>query len=180
MVLDRDLQFIGECTNEQLGILFNILCFEEDQTLRKRSRLLHSVEAQVFEEDYYKFSHRIGKELQILGNTTLAGLLRKEKVPYQQILQNLLNKLSIQFSLHESCLNLEQRLLNGLHEKALGIKNSGMTSLPFEILVKEGMIDEIKENPSDRCVLPAVIYVSLLRANLGKGSQQKGRETLLK
>ncbi|NME68074.1 DUF3944 domain-containing protein [Flammeovirga aprica] len=177
--MDKDLHFIGECDNKQLGILFNILCFEQDQSLRKRSRLLNSIESQVFEEDYYKYSIRIGQELQVLGNTTLAGLLREEKVPYFQILQNLLDKLYVPYSSGKNCLELEQQLLNHLHEKALGIKNSGVTSLPFEILVKEGMTEQIEGSPKDRCLLPAVIYISLLRANLGKGNQQKGRETLL-
>ncbi|WP_188171385.1 DUF3944 domain-containing protein [Flammeovirga sp. EKP202] len=167
-VLDKDLQFLGECTNEQLGILFNILCFEQDQSVRKRSRLLHSIEALVFEEDYFKYSNRIGHELQILANTTIAGLLREEKVPYNQILLHLLNQLEIPYHSNSSSVKLEKKLIQGLNDKALGLENTGMSSLPFEILVEEGMTDNIKGNPNDRCILPAVIYISLLRATRSK------------
>lgn len=178
--LDKDLWFLDDCSNEELEILFNILCFEVDGTPRKRGHLLHSLESQLYEQDYYKFSDKIGEELQLIANTSIGNLLRNKKNSYFEVIALAFDALKIKFDNNLSPIHLEKVLINTLNDRVIGLNNSGLISLPFEVLIEEAFTKEIENNPVLRCIIPSIIYISLLRSNLGKNKLQEGKETILK
>ncbi|QWG09776.1 DUF3944 domain-containing protein [Flammeovirga kamogawensis] len=168
MISDKNLWFLEQCSNEQLSTLFDILTLEQNGEYRRRERLSNCLEAQIYEGDYYKYSDRIALELQYLANETVGDFLRQFQLPYLNILEKIFNVLQIDFDENTSVIQLEETFINTLCDRSIGLKNSGVKELPFDVLLSEGMTTLIRRSSALRVAVPAVLYIALLRLDSSK------------
>ncbi|WP_281615271.1 DUF3944 domain-containing protein [Flammeovirga sp. SubArs3] len=163
MRTDSDLWFLDQCSNKQLEFLYNILTLEIDGSYRKRERLSNSLESEIYGTDYYKYSDRIALELQYQSNDVIGDLLRQNLREYRDILVDIMIVQNIEIMGFETAEQLEEELILTLNDRALGIQDAGIYSMPFDVLLAEAMNEEVMTSPIYRAIVPAVIYISILR-----------------
>lgn len=108
---DIDLEFLKQCENEELEVLFNFLSYNRDGQKRLNGRLLDSEEYKLHKEDYKKYWYRIAEEFQMYAsgviisnmNTSFIniGLVNifneKPYLKYKEILEQKLESFKIHY-----------------------------------------------------------------------------------
>ncbi|WP_169662375.1 hypothetical protein [Flammeovirga yaeyamensis] len=163
MRTDSSLWFLDSCDNDQIETLYKILTTEINGEYRLRERLSNSLEAQIYGNDYYKYSDRIALELQYQANEGVGDFLRMNQKDYRDILIDIVIQLNIPIMGIENVEQLEEELILTLNDRVLGIENAGIYSMPFDMLIEEAFTEEIERSIVYRSIIPAVVYISLLR-----------------
>lgn len=108
---DLDLEFLGQCKNEELEILFNFLSYNRDGQKRLNGKLLDSEEYKLYKEDYNKYWKRIAEEFQMYSSGRIPNIQNSVGIPfgfylnqnekpylkYNEVLEQKLNDLKIYF-----------------------------------------------------------------------------------
>ncbi|WP_158021990.1 DUF3944 domain-containing protein [Flammeovirga pacifica] len=163
MRTDSSLWFLDSCDNDQLETLFNILTREKSGEYRLRERLSNCLEAQIYGDDYFKYSDRIALELQYQANEGVGDFLRMNQKDYRDILIDAIIQLNIPIMGIETVEQLEEELILTLNDRVIGIENAGIYSMPFDLLINEAFNEEIERSIVNRAIIPAIIFISLLR-----------------
>lgn len=110
---DKDLKFLGKCTNEELKKLFNILVYDpKDGGERFSSTLTLSDEYKKYGSDYSKYWQRIAEELQLYGGNTFANIFRGSTgVLYREILEDVAKNLKVPYTKFSSTQEIEENVL---------------------------------------------------------------------
>lgn len=94
-IYDEDLEFLKDCTNEELESLFQILAFHNGHK-RITTSLLKSQEYKTHKKNYKMYWQTLAQELQLYGGNTFANIFRGNSgVSYRQILEHVARKLKI-------------------------------------------------------------------------------------
>ncbi|MEM7978470.1 DUF3944 domain-containing protein [Morganella morganii] len=119
--IDPDLAFIGQCSNEDLGLLVSVLTHDsKDGKKRLAESLTTSPEYQLFYPDHQKYWPAICAELQAFGANSLVTLLRGNKgVLYREILHDVCDKLKVNYNKESPVETTELNLLMKVLEKSL-------------------------------------------------------------
>ena len=119
--IDPDLAFIGQCSNEDLGLLVSVLTHDsKDGKKRLAGSLTPSPEYQLFYPDHQKYWPAICAELQAFGANSLVTLLRGNKgVLYREILHDVCDKLKVNHNKESPVETTELNLLMKVLEKSL-------------------------------------------------------------
>ena len=111
-MIDMDLEFLSECSNEQLKTLVDILVFDKDGNKRWTEGLSGT---QAFHECYPNnlkpLVPAIINEFQLYGGNTIANKLRGHGVPYREILEDVCDRLKVNYNKKLSTELLEAELL---------------------------------------------------------------------
>lgn len=99
-VFDEDLEFLGECSDEQLAKLAEIIIKDDDGKFRRTEEVTETNEYKRYKENYSKYWETIVGDFQKFGGHTIANLVRRGKgVQYNEILNDILgsnfSKLSV-------------------------------------------------------------------------------------
>lgn len=110
---DNDLEFLGKCTNEELGDLFNLLARDpKDNSERFTSMLTVSDEYKKYGTDFSKYWRRIAEELQLYGGNTFANIFRGSTgVLYREILEDVAKNLKVPYTKSSSTQEIEENVL---------------------------------------------------------------------
>lgn len=112
---DKDLQFLNECSNEQLRMLANHILYDTDGKKRYTEELSSSFGfAENYPNNMKALVPNIIDELQRFGGNTVKNLIRRHGVPYREILENVANKLKVPFNKALSIELIEENLLRQL------------------------------------------------------------------
>ncbi|MBT0484007.1 DUF3944 domain-containing protein, partial [Morganella morganii] len=119
--IDPDLAFIGQCSNEDLGLLVSVLTHDsKDGKKRLAESLTTSPEYQLFYPDHQKYWPAICAELQAFGANSLVTLLRGNRgVLYREILHDVCDKLKVNYNKESPVETTELNLLMKVLEKSL-------------------------------------------------------------
>ncbi|WP_409265102.1 DUF3944 domain-containing protein [Morganella morganii] len=119
--IDPDLAFIGQCSNQDLGLLVSVLTHDsKDGKKRLAESLTTSPEYQLFYPDHQKYWPAICAELQAFGANSLVTLLRGNKgVLYREILHDVCDKLKVNYNKESPVETTELNLLMKVLEKSL-------------------------------------------------------------
>lgn len=134
--IDPDLAFIGDCSNEDLGLLVTVLTHDsKDGEKRLTESLTTLPEYQLFYPDHHKYWPALCAELQAFGANSLATLLRGNKgVFYREILRDVCDRLKITYTKEESTETLELNLLMQIVETSLNeMSPASLTALSREM-----------------------------------------------
>ena len=109
---DKDLRFLNECTNEQLQLLVDFIIYDKDGKKRYTEQLSN---VDGFEDNYPDnikalLPYAID-ELQRFGGNTIFNLVRGHGVSYREILEDVCEKLKVNFNKDNSTELLEQYML---------------------------------------------------------------------
>ncbi|MDG6280800.1 DUF3944 domain-containing protein [Glaesserella parasuis] len=112
-VYDVDLEFLAQCTNEDLQPLVDILTKDKDGKKRYTEGLTSSRVYKVFYPDHNLYWKEIAEEIQKFGANTIATLFRLGKgVSYKTILIEVCEKMKVNFNKESSTELIEKHLLD--------------------------------------------------------------------
>ena len=108
---DADLEFLGECTDEQLSNLAEVLIYDKDEEKRIAELITVSDEYKKYGTKYSKYWKLIAGELQEFGGNSFANLFRGNGVKYDEILSDVLDKIKAPYDKSSNIINKEDALI---------------------------------------------------------------------
>lgn len=110
---DKDLEFLKDCTNEQLKELFSLLTVDpKDGKERHTEQLTYSSEYKTYGSDYKMYWMRIAEELQLYGGNTIANMFRASSgVLYREILEDVAKEFKVKVASYESTEDIEDNII---------------------------------------------------------------------
>lgn len=116
---DKDLDFLRECTNEELEGLFNILVYDKDGNKRISEELSNSYQCETYGRNFRMYWSKIAGELQHFGGNGFANFIRRSGVEYEEILNDVLDNLGIHYFKPDTVEEKENLLLGKVMDKIL-------------------------------------------------------------
>ena len=118
---DPDLNLLGQCSNEELQVLVSILTTDpRDGDTRWTESLTGTSEYRVLAPQHRLYWQLIAAELQRYGANTLMSLARLgQGVVYREILEDVCDKLDVNYNLKSTTETIELSLLMKVLEKSL-------------------------------------------------------------
>ncbi|PGH20950.1 hypothetical protein RN96_07685 [Fusobacterium polymorphum] len=112
-VFDKDLEFLGECSDEQLAKLAEIIIKDDDGKIRRTEEVTKSNEYKRYGKNYSKYWEILVGDFQKFGGNSGANLLRGGKgVQYNEILTDILGSKFSKLSVFEKEKELLKRGLS--------------------------------------------------------------------
>ncbi|KDD80356.1 DUF3944 domain-containing protein [Glaesserella parasuis] len=118
-VYDVDLEFLAQCTNEDLQPLVDILTKDKDGKKRYTEGLTSSRVYKVFYPDHNLYWKEIAEEIQKFGANTIATLFRLGKGVSKTILIEVCEKMKVNFNKESSTELIEKHLLDKVLTSAI-------------------------------------------------------------
>ncbi len=110
--MDSNLEFLNECSNEQLKTLVDILVFDKDGKKRVTESLSSTKAfAECYPNNLKPLIPEIINEFQLYGGNSIMNKLRGHGVEYREILEDVCNRLKVNFNKSTPTELLEGELL---------------------------------------------------------------------
>lgn len=117
---DPDLEFLSECSDEDLNDLVYCLTHDKDGSVRFTEELTTTNKYKNFYPHHSVYWREIAAEIQCFGANTFATLLRGGKgVPYKEVLCDVCDKMKVNYNEKSSVERIENALLSKVLEDAL-------------------------------------------------------------
>jgi uncharacterized protein YaaW (UPF0174 family) len=109
---DPDLEFLRQCSSEELDIVVSILIADKDGKPRLTEELTMTDEYKAHHPDHHKYWEEIAAEIQCFGSNTFATVFRGGKgVYYKEVLIDVCKKMKVNFNSEASVELIEMNLL---------------------------------------------------------------------
>lgn len=109
---DTDLLFLSECDNDQLKTLVDILVFDKDGKKRYAEQLSNTKQfCENYPTNVKALLPEVVNEIQLFGGNTFVNMVRRHGVPYRTILEDVCDRLKVNYNKKLSTLLLERELL---------------------------------------------------------------------
>jgi uncharacterized protein YaaW (UPF0174 family) len=168
---DSDLTFLEDCSNEQLKTLVDILVFDKDGKKRHSESLSNS---QAFVENYpgniKALIPQIVDEIQRFGGNTIMNAVRRHGVPYREILEDVCNRLKVNYNKKLATDLLETELLKKVAVTVVEKMTDEDIKKFNENLDKTRLIDAVMHN--NNSAIASII--AIIVAQISKQAAQKG------
>ncbi|EAQ0536421.1 DUF3944 domain-containing protein, partial [Salmonella enterica] len=179
---DADLEFLSQCSDEDLNDLVQCLIYDKDGKIRLTEELSTTAAYKQFSPKHSMYWKEIAAEIQCFGGNTFATIVRGGKgVLYKEVLCDVCDKLKVNYNKKSSVDLIESNLLMKILTKAIesmsqdeikelgesvGIKNvAGLTSKTllagFQAVFRAGGFKSYQ--------LTAIIVNQVLKALIGRG-----------
>ena len=135
---DKDLEFLEECSNEDLKVLADLLVYDKDNNPRYSETLSRT---RLYKESYpnqlQKAWTEIAHEFQLYGGDSFANFFRGYGVPYREILMDVCDKKKVNYNKNSSTERIEMYLIQKLMDDVL----EEMNDEQLQELVKDLQLD---------------------------------------
>lgn len=135
---DKDLEFLEECSNEDLKVLADLLVYDKDNNPRYSETLSRT---RLYKESYpsqlQKAWTEIAHEFQLYGGDSFANFFRGYGVPYREILMDVCDKKKVNYNKNSSTERIEMYLIQKLMDDVL----EEMDDEQLQELVKDLQLD---------------------------------------
>lgn len=118
-IYDVDLEFLKNCSNEDLGVLVEYLTKDKDGTLRITEELTLSDDYKRYYPNHKMYWKSIAKEIQTFGGNTFMNFLRGNGVLYKEVLCDVCDKMKVNYNQNDSTENIEQSFLIKILEDSI-------------------------------------------------------------
>lgn len=195
--LDEDLEFLGQCTNEELNVLVETLTKDKDGEIRFSESILGNTKYQMYKPEHSQYWDLIAEEIQLFGSNSLASVFRgalefkfeKQGVLYKEILIDVCDKLKVNYNKKSDLATIEMNLLMKMLEDAikemnpeelkeiahdLDIKTTSFTSEAVLVALQFG----IKKSGFFAYKMAVIIANAIAKALMGKGLTFAGNALL--
>uniref|UniRef100_Q0I3C9 Uncharacterized protein n=1 Tax=Histophilus somni (strain 129Pt) TaxID=205914 RepID=Q0I3C9_HISS1 len=188
---DPDLEFLAECSDEDLEDLVYCLTHDKDGTVRFTEELLSSDKYKRYAPQHSKYWEEIAAEIQCFGANTFATLLRGgEGILYKEVLTDVCDKMKVNYNSNSSVERIEQNLLSKILEDALekmdpneikelatalGLKNTG--NITKQVLLGSFQAIFIKGGFKSY-QLTLIVVNAVIKALIGRGLSFAGNAAL--
>jgi len=175
-LLDPDLAILCDCSNEQLKALVDILVFDTDGEKRYSESLSNT---KAFAESYpnqlSNIIPAISDEIMRFGGNTLMNLMRGKGVPYRNILEDVCDRLKVNYNKKLSTPLLEGELLKKVAVTTIE-KMSDEDIKKFDAnLNKDRLIDAVMHNNGAMMAFSSIIVSQITRQAGGQVMMLFGR-----
>ena len=153
---DADLEFLGQCSDEQLRELADILMKDKDGKLRYTEEITKTKEYKIYEHRYSRYWKILAGELQLFGgNSVVNNIFRFGRgVKYDEILNDVLDKINVPYNKSLNILTKEDKLIEKIFSdmlknmpeekrmelvKDMDLKVTGFSSQAIMIAVQTGL-----------------------------------------
>ena len=118
---DADLEFLGQCSDEQLRELADILMKDKDGKLRYTEEITKTKEYKIYEHRYSRYWKILAGELQLFGgNSVVNNIFRFGRgVKYDEILNDVLDKINVPYNKSSHIINKEDALIEKIFSDML-------------------------------------------------------------
>ena len=118
---DADLEFLGQCSDEQLRELADILMKDKDGKLRYTEEITKTKEYKIYEHRYSRYWKILAGELQLFGgNSVVNNIFRFGRgVKYDEILNDVLDKINVPYNKSSHIVNKEDALIEKIFSDML-------------------------------------------------------------
>ena len=148
---DEDLVFLKDCDNDDLKVLADILIYKKNGKKRFTQELADERDFRHCNGDYQKVWDLIAGELQLYGGDSIVNMFRRWKgVPYREILENVCDKMGVNYNKKSTTEKIEMNLIMKVVEDAL----EKMSEEEKRELVKEMKLDV--EQPTVQVIIAAL------------------------
>ena len=179
---DEDLEFLSECSDQDLNGLVECLIYDKDGETRWTEELSDAADYKKYKPQHSKYWKNIAAEIQCFGGNTFATIFRGGKgVKYREVLIDVCDKMKVNYNKSSSVEMIEQCLLLKVLSDALeqmspeqlkefasevGVKNTnGITSealvSAFQVIFRAGGFKSYQ--------LTLIIANAILKALIGRG-----------
>ena len=180
---DSDISFLQNATNEELGILFNLLTCDKDGGKRITQFLSVCNEHKLHGDDYKKYWERIVEALQYYGGNSVANTTRGHGAPYKDILKDIMSKLNVKIDERSNIEDQEAlliktfgdrgelfRLIDGklvidLNELYIRVSSKAPGLLLDAIFPGKKIWDDLAGH-NYKVTIPCVLYIAYLRKTM--------------
>ena len=118
-IYDADLEFLGECTDEELKNLAEVLIYDKDGETRFTESITNSDDYKRYGTKYSKYWKVIAGELQEFGGNSFANLFRRNGVKYDEVLSDVLDKIKVSYNKSSHIINKEDALIEKIFSDML-------------------------------------------------------------
>ena len=119
-ILDEDLAFLANSSNDDLQVLVDYLTTDKDGNTRWTEELTNSQTYKLYyPNQLYVMWLDIAYELQKFGGNTILNMLRGHGVPYREILLDVCKKMKVNFNSKAKIEFIEDSLLRKVAEDAI-------------------------------------------------------------
>ena len=118
-IYDVDLEFLGECTDEELKNLAEVLIYGKDGETRFTESITISDDYKRYGTKYSKYWKVIAGELQEFGGNSFANLFRGNGVKYDEILNDVLDKIKVSYDKSSNIISREDALIEKIFSDML-------------------------------------------------------------
>lgn len=126
---DKNLAILAHCTNEELGLLVDLICKGASSTEELST-------SRVFERyfpNHKRYWKKIAEEIQRFGGNSVANIVRGSGVLYKNICFDVAKHLKIPCNKNDPIEDIEDAIMNRMLEKSLQL----MTKAEQEIHIKQ-------------------------------------------
>ena len=116
---DADLAFLEEVPSDDLHYLVEILTKREEGGSRVTEELTQSQEYLLHSPDHHKYWELIAAEIQCFGANTFMTMFRGEGVLYEEVLQDVCDKMDVNYNKNASVQSIEMNLLMKVLENSM-------------------------------------------------------------
>lgn len=168
-MLDRDLEFLNSCTNEQLKTLVDILVFDKDGK-KRISESLSSTKlfSECYPNDLKPLVPAVTNEIQLYGGNTFFNLIRRHGVCYREILEDVCDRLKVNYNKKLSVELLEAELLRKVAVTVIEKMTDEDIKKFDEELDKRRLLDAIAAGNGYAIMAIIAVIISRFSQNIGK------------
>ena len=114
--VDHDLEFLATCSNEDIEVLVKYLTIDKDNNQRMTQELLSDPDFIACGRNYAQAWKSIAGEIQLFGGDSVSNTIRRNGVPYKEVLCDVCKKLGVNFNKKRSVIAIEKNLLDKIME----------------------------------------------------------------
>lgn len=188
---DYDLEFLSQCSSEDLNDLVYCLTHDKDGSTRLTEELTMTESYKKYYPNHNMYWEEIAAEIQCFGANTFATLIRGGKgVLYKEVLCDVCDKMKVNYNKNSNVERIENALLSKVLDDALekmssdemkelatelGIKNTEtigkqMLLASFQAIFKAGRFKSYQ--------LTVTVVNAILKALIGRGLSMAGNAAL--
>lgn len=116
--MDKDLEFLRKCDNDDLLILTDYITKDKKGKTRLTERLTSTKEYKAFYPNNLTYLvDKIEKEFRLFGGNTLVNLVRGNGPSYREILIDVAKRTKTKFNKNATVADIEAKLIENILEK---------------------------------------------------------------
>jgi uncharacterized protein YaaW (UPF0174 family) len=138
-VIDKDLEFLQNCSDKDLDNLVNYLVYDTDKEKRYTQELTKKENYIKYYPKHKKYLNDIIHELQCYGGNTIVNSIRSCGVSYREIVEDICKKYDLEFSKNDNIEVLEDKILGKILEDSIDRMNDKQRRELLKDIDKKGM-----------------------------------------
>jgi uncharacterized protein YaaW (UPF0174 family) len=188
---DKGLEFLSQCSDEDLSILVDLLIKDKDGEPRITENLTDTAKYKTHKPRHSMYWEEISNEIQEFGGNSLVNVFRGGGVEYKEVLMDVCDKLDVNYNKNSSVDKIEQNLMMKMIEdsieklsekervellKSLDIKTTNFTSQAVTMAIQTA----IRNSGILYYKIALIVANAVAKALLGRGLTFAGNQVLLK